>query len=342
MSGTWRRRAVTLVIGLLGGGLFILLNLPLPWLLGPMFACLIAGLANAPMAPFGQITVLMRTILGVAVGASIKPELLTRLPDIAGSLAFTPLFVLAIGAIGYPYFRKICGFSKPTAYYAAMPGGLQDMIVFGEEAGADVKALSLVHATRVLVIVSTLPFILAWGFDIYVNERPAPGNSVATVPLRDLALMAFCAVAGWKIAERIKLFGASIVGPMILTAALSLSGIITQRPPAEAIILAQLFIGMGVGVKYLGATLSDLRLSVAAALGYTALLAAIATVFGFTVIQLGFAPALEGLLAYTPGGQAEMTILAIVAGADVAFVVTHHILRIAVVILGAPIVARWL
>jgi uncharacterized membrane protein AbrB (regulator of aidB expression) len=42
-----------------------------------------------------------------------------------------------------------------------------------------------------------------------------------------------------------------------------------------------------------------------------------------------------------PGGQAEMVMIAIVAGSDVAFVVTHHLLRIVTVILAAPIVARW-
>lgn len=35
-----------------------------------------------------------------------------------------------------------------------------------------------------------------------------------------------------------------------------------------------------------------------------------------------------------------MTVLALVSGADIAFVISHHILRISCVILGAPIVAR--
>ena len=37
-----------------------------------------------------------------------------------------------------------------------------------------------------------------------------------------------------------------------------------------------------------------------------------------------------------------MTVLAIVAGADIAFVVTHHLTRIVVVIIGAPIIRKWL
>ena len=77
------RVALTLGVVLLGVALFLLLGLPLPWLLGPMFACLAAALAGAPLpAPPGASPV-MRTVLGVAVGAAMTPELLGRLPGMA-------------------------------------------------------------------------------------------------------------------------------------------------------------------------------------------------------------------------------------------------------------------
>ena len=64
------------------------------------------------------------------------------------------------------------------------------------------------------------------------------------------------------------------------------------------------------------------------------------------VIQLALtispAGTLDVWLAFLPGGQAEMVMIAIVAGGDVAFVVTHHLLRILTVILSAPIVARYM
>ena len=48
------------------------------------------------------------------------------------------------------------------------------------------------------------------------------------------------------------------------------------------------------------------------------------------------------LLAFLPGGQAEITVLAIVAGVDAAFVVAHHVFRMVLVILGAPVAMRLL
>jgi uncharacterized membrane protein AbrB (regulator of aidB expression) len=58
------------------------------------------------------------------------------------------------------------------------------------------------------------------------------------------------------------------------------------------------------------------------------------------VYLAGLAPGMETLLALAPGGQAELTVLALIVGADVAFVVAHHLLRLFAVILGAPLAAR--
>ena len=329
---------LTLLLGAVGAAVFVAMGWPLPFLLGPLFACLIGALSRLPLRGTGKVGVAFRTVLGVAVGTSITPDLVGRLPEMAYSVALIPLFVLMIGLAGYPFFRRICKFDHATAYYAAMPGGLQDMLIFGEEAGGDVRALSLIHATRVLVIVSLAPFLLTvvWG----VGLTNPVGEPVAELPVSELALMVFAALAGWKIGERLGLFGASILGPLILSAALSLAGFIEHRPPAEAIIAAQFFIGIGIGEKYAGITWPELRRDVLAGGAFCLILGVLALAFAEGVSMAGLAPEMEAFLAFAPGGQAEMAVLSIVAGADLAFVVTHHLVRIIVVIMGAPVVAR--
>ncbi|MDP4032452.1 MAG: AbrB family transcriptional regulator [Pseudorhodobacter sp.] len=333
-----RRRLLTVTAAALGATVFSLAGLPLPFLFGPMVACLIAALAGAPLQGLGPISVGARTILGVAVGASVTPALLQQLPLMAASVALIPVYIVLIGLIGVPFFRRICGFDPITAYYAAMPGGLQDMVIFGEAAGADVRVLSLIHATRVLILVTIAPVLLSTLYGVALtNPIGAPAS---TIPLAELALMAAAALIGWKGGERIGLFGASILGPMIVTAVLSLAGLIHMRPPKEAILAAQFFIGMGIGVYYVGVTLRELRNVVAAGVAFVLVLAALAAGFTELVTVTGLARPVEAFLAFAPGGQAEMTVLAIVAGADLGFVITHHLTRIILVITGAPIVAR--
>jgi membrane AbrB-like protein len=336
----WRRQAETLLIATAGVAAFSLLGLPLPFLFGPMTACLLAALARRPLKGFGQVSIAARTILGVAVGSSVTPEVLGQLPQMAASVAFVPLYLIAIALIGVPFFRRVCGYDRATAYYAAMPGGLQDMVIFGAEAGGNLRALSLIHATRVMILVTLAPVILSFGFGASLDQPI--GRPAAELSGFEMGLMVAAALIGWKGGEKLGLFGASILGPMLATIPLSLSGLITQRPPAEAILAAQFFIGTGMGVGYVGVTLQEVRRDIFAGMLFVVVLAVLAAVVTEIVVQSGLARPLEGFLSFAPGGQAEMTVLAIVSGADLGFVIIHHLTRIFLVITGAPLVGRLL
>jgi membrane AbrB-like protein len=212
------------------------------------------------------------------------------------------------------------------------------MLVFGEEAGGDPRALSLIHATRIVVLVSCAPIVMqiVWGLDLSV----APGKPMSTVGPTQTALMVVAGVVGWKFFERIGMFGASILGPMILTAGLSLAGVIQARPPSEVIQASQFFIGIAVGVKYVGITRKELRVNVVAGLVYAVVLGIICAAFFALVVFLGLARSLDAALAFLPGGQAEMVVIAIIAESDLTYIVSHHVLRIFLVVLLAPVLAR--
>ena len=164
----------------MGAGLFWFLQIPLPFLFGPLASCLIAALLGVKLQDIAILSVGARTILGVAVGASLTPAVIDQIPEMALSVALVPFYILIIGLVGFPYFYKIAKFDSPTAYYAAMPGGLQDMVQFGQEAGGDVRALSLIHATRVLCIVIAMPFLLTHSFGAALdNPIGAPRRRAA-------------------------------------------------------------------------------------------------------------------------------------------------------------------
>lgn len=340
LDPVWKQRGLALALGLAGGIVFTLAHAPLPWLLGPMFACLIAGLSGAKLAKLGLVVQVARSVLGVAIGVSLTPELAGRIGDMALSLALLPIYVIVIGVAGYPYFRHVCKFDPPTAFYSAMPGGLQDMLIFGEAAGANVRVLSLVHATRVLVIVSVLPFVLQALYGVSVRLGTSAVAPVEAIPASELAAMAACAAIGWLAAHRAGIPGASIVGPMILGTVASLGGLLHHRPPNEVILIVQVIIGVSVGATYSGVTWSEIRQVVLSVLGYTLLLAVLATIFAELAVLIAGVRPIDALLAFAPGGQGEMTLLAIAAHADVAFVALHHITRVFLVILLGPVVQR--
>ena len=329
----------TLLFAALGGVIFFLLGLPIPLLIGPMIGCLIAALIGFRLEGFGTISILMRTVLGVAIGSTITPEILSEIGRLGSSLIIIPLFLVVVCSVGFFYFRAL-GFGSSTSYYASIPGGLVEMLLFGDKAGANVRALSLIHATRILVILLIVPFAVSsiWHIDL---TRP-PGVDLKEVPLQELGLMIFSGIAGWKLAAYLRISGATILGPMFLTAILSLTGMITVRPPVEFIWGAQFFIGLGVGIRYSGITGIEVRKYILSALGYCLLLGLISILFTITIVGFLQTSPIDTLLAYLPGGQAEMAIIAIVADADVAFVISHHVFRLILVLLLVQVVARWL
>jgi hypothetical protein len=166
------------------------------------------------------------------------------------------------------------------------------------------------------------------------------GVPASELPIYEMALMVVAALVGWKGGEKLGLFGASILGPMIVAGALSLGNILHGRPPAEAILTAQFFIGCGIGVHFVGVSWRELSRDVAAGAAYVVILSILAAIVAYVVTHVGLAAGTEAFLAFAPGGQAEMTVLAIVAGADLGYVIAHHLTRIVLVIIGSPIIAR--
>jgi len=332
------RQAMTVAISAAGVAVFHFLSLPLPFLFGPMAASLVAALLGARLAGLGQVSVGARAVLGVAIGASVTPALLAKVPTMLASVALVPVYIALIAAVGIPFFRRVCRFDPVTAFYAAMPGGAADMTIFGQEAGANVRQLSLVHATRLLVIMIVAPIVLVHVYGVTLTHPV--GQPASEIPLTEIAIMIAAGLVGWKGGERVGLFGAAILGPMIVAMILSLTGILHLRPPREALLAAQFLIGMGIGVSYVGVTLRELRDTVAGGAAFVLILAVIAAMMTEIVYVSGLGPPVEGFLAFTPGGQAEMSMLAIITGADLGFVIVHHLTRILLVIMGAPVLFR--
>lgn len=334
--------ALALALGIAGALVFVALDLPLPWLLGAMFACLLASLAKLPVRRPEPLMAPTRVLLGVVVGAAFTPHFLTIVPDLLLSLVFVVPYVAVLGLIGVPYFRKLAGYDPITAYFAAMPGGLPDMTAIGREMGGDEARLALVHTTRVLVLVSALPFLIDWLEGINLGAGTRFGVPITEVaPVEQLLLYA-AGLLGWLVAAKLGLTGATIVGPMIVSAAIHLAGLSDARPPDEAIKAAQLILGTGIGCAFAGTRPRDILHAIGLTLGLMVAMLTVTAVVAVLVSALtGFA-FVSVLLAYVPGGQGEMNLIALARGEDIAYVAVHHVFRVALIVIGAPLVFRLL
>ena len=125
-----------LAIGAAGGVVFLYIRMPLAWMLGSMVFVAIAALAGAPkLMPVKiepRLRALMITVLGVMLGSAFKPEMIERAREWLGLIVLMLVYVPVATAISYALFRRFAGLDPVTSYFAATPGGLQELTLVGE------------------------------------------------------------------------------------------------------------------------------------------------------------------------------------------------------------------
>ncbi len=319
---------------------FIALNLPLPWLLGPLAIALLLSTQGRPLAHHRSIMLPLRSLFGVAVGASFTPDLLSKAPATLLSLALMVPYTLLITAMGTMVLLRFARFDRPTAFFSAAPGGLADMLIFAQDAGADLRRVSLIQAARVVSILCVLPFWLQYVVGMPLGGAAPQSVHLWQIGLDDALVIGLLAWGGWRIAALLGLSGGSVVGPLVLSAVAHVTSLTTVKVPVEVLILTQISVGLAVGGQFKGISLREFVtiLSWGFALGMALVL--VAGVMAKAVSGITGLDATSLLLSYAPGGQNEMAIIALILGIDVAIIAMHHLLRVVIVIVGAQIVFR--
>ncbi len=327
---------IALGLGVAGGGLFAALNLPLPWMLGALTAVTLASLSGwRPEIP-SQLRGGMIAVLGLMLGSAFSPALLERIGRWSDSLLVLMLATIVSGLLVTLYLRRYSGMNRITAFFAAAPGGINEMVMTGGALGGDERTIALSHSLRILLIVFTVPF----GYRLIAHVHSVPMaesmGRLADLGGLDALVMLGSAVVGAGVARLARLPAWMLTGPMLASAGLHLAGLTAYRPPAELVVLAQVVTGAAIGCRFRGLSWREMAVMARPAVGAT---------FIMLVLSAGAAGLLAAgsdlpfgvlLLAFVPGGIAEMCLVALALGQDVAFVSTHHVVRVVLVIMVAP------
>jgi len=190
------------------------------------------------------------------------------------------------------------------------------------------------------VIVFALPLWLQWHDGLSVGQAFATRVRLGDIWPFDALVMIAMGWGGWWIARRLGLAGAPIVGPMLASGIAHALGYTVAKVPLEILIMAQVSVGAMLGCQFRGLTMKEFTGTMTWGIFNALVLLVVTGGVAWAVSQLtGFDP-VSVLLAFAPGGQTELNLLAYVLGLDVAYVALHHLMRLAIVILGAQIVFR--
>ena len=331
----------TFIVALIGVGIFTWINTPLPWMLGSISALAIASRFPIPLAKPKIFSSPARAVLGLAVVSAFGPHVLEGVSLFFGSLILILPFVVIATVAGLWYYKYILGYSTLTAYFSAVPGGLLEMVSLAEHFKADLHKVVLNQSARLLFIVFTVPFLIEHWIHVPLGQREQTIQSFSQTPWIELGAMGLCAIVGWRVAIMLKIPGGTLIGPMILGMVVYSLDLIHARPPMEIINLIQLILGSMVGFVFVGISLREILKTAWQTLGYFLILVAVSTLFILLVWQITDFPLLSIILAFSPGGQAEMNIIAIVVGANMPYVALHHVVRLFLVMAIAPLMLQW-
>ena len=329
---------LALSLGGLGGALAFSLNLPLAWMIGAMLATTTAALLGAPVRMGVGLRTTMVAVLGVMLGSSFEPAMIERLARWSLSLSALVVYTVVAGLAALWVLRRLARYDPVTAYFAAMPGGLSEMIMVGSALGGDERVISLSHAARILIVVMIIPFAFRFFYPAAATSASVGFGAVGSVT--DMAILAACGLVGFLAARAIRVPAAAVVGPMVLSGAVHLAGWTSAGPPAQLSAIAQVVVGSAVGCRFAGAELRMVAIAVRNAFAATAALLAVTLVTAAVVYALTGLPFASLVLAFSPGGLAEMSLIALALDIDPAFVATHHVVRIFLVVVLAPLAFR--
>lgn len=333
------RVLLTLAIGAVGGETLSYLHVPLAWMIGALVTTTIAALLRAPLELPRTLRDTVITVLGVMLGSSFRPEMFDNLGSWAFSLIGLLFYLIVSTGVLFILLRRFAGYDPVTSYFAAAPGGLNEMVLVGSALGGDDRTLALTHAARVMLVVLTIPLWLSFSAGYRSGGAYSTGAAAGAV---DLVILLACAVFGALMGRLLRLPAANLMGPMLLSAAVHLAGVTQSSPPFFLVALAQLIVGGSLGCRFVGVAPRVLARIVLISIPGTAVLLAITLAFGFGLHLLTGIPSTLLVLAYAPGGLAEMSLIAFYLGQDTAFVASHHLIRITLIILMAPLVFRLL
>ena len=339
LNASWKRILISHVIGAAGGAIFYYFSLPLPWMLGAMLFTFTAVMLGLPAQTIHKLRTPVIAIIGVMLGSGFTAEILASAGGWIVSLAFLAFYMAVAAALLVPIYTRIGGYDRNTAYFAAMPGGVNDMVIIGEAMGADGRRIALAHAARIVITIAVVAFWFRVVLGLEVSGNLSNGN-YDPMGLRDFLLMTGCAVFGTIMGKKLKFPAHALLGPMVLSALVHVTDMTHSVPPSLLVNICQVFLGTALGVRFVGTPKGMVARSMRLSFVATLITLALTLIFAVAFHTLFDQTTEQVILAYAPGGLTEMSLVALSMGADVAYISVHHLARITMVIAFAPIILK--
>ncbi|HCA17837.1 MAG TPA: ammonia monooxygenase [Alcaligenes faecalis] len=341
---TWFRVVLGFAIALAGAMGASWLQIPLPWMLGPLIVTAITKVAGSPgvCLPFARNA--GQWVIGTSLGLYFTHEMMRLIGSNAGLIGLGVLFALLLGCLGAWILSRFAHADFKTAWFASAVGGASEMTELAERYGARPDLVASAHGLRVMMVVVSIPFIFEWLN--FSGEQVGHLARADFLHLPGLLLLAVLSAAAGALFQFLRVPNPWVLGPMVLVGTLTFNDVVLSGLPIQISSLGQLCIGWALGDKfgpdffrraprYLGVAAISNLLNLVLAFG-----------FAYGLYRLSDIAYPTLVLSVSPGGIAEMAITAKVLQLGAPLVTSFQVARmVCVLVLTGPLytrIARWL
>ncbi len=343
---------LTLAVALLFGAIGHKLRLPAGAMVGGILGAVIVNLTMDRAYFYADIKIVLQILSGVMIGSKIGKRDLLALRTILLPMLFLQLAMVALNlGIGFAvdHFSTL---DLATALFSTAPGGMADMALISSDQGANTAYVGILQLIRILTIFIFMPVIFkriltkgktggAGALPPPPTDNPEPQDAPAPPKLspaayaKRFAVLVAVATAGGLACHFLGMAAGALTGGMIASGALCvLRG--TLPFPGKLRFFLQVFSGAFVGVGIDRACIATMPALLVPAL------IMIAGIFLFVFLASTLMRKLFRLdlgvclLASTPGGVQEMSLLSEDLGCDTAKIAVMQSTRLMIVILLFP------
>jgi membrane AbrB-like protein len=344
MGGERGRRVLDAAAVLTAGGVVAavlgLAHLPSPALFGGLIAGLVRALAFRSRGAVPAVAMTAaQAVVGVAMGALVDLGTLRAVAAHWLAVLLVTVGTLALSLLAGLLLRLQPGISPVTGAFSMIAGGASGIVVMARELGADERMVAVLQYLRVLLIVVLMPVAATTVYGASPGSGSGTGGA-ASGWAGALLFTVACAAVGGLAGRLLRIPVAALLGPMLAAAVAGLALGLHGTVPAVLQNVAFLVIGLQVGLNFTRASLATIGRALPLALAVIVGLILACAGLGALLAAVTGTSALDGYLATTPGGLYAVLATASDSGADTTFVLSVQVLRLFVMLLSAPLVAR--
>jgi membrane AbrB-like protein len=329
---------VTLAIGACGAIAAIVAGLPAAALIGSTLAVSTVSFCRLPTGVPSWLRNMAFAAIGCSLGSGVNTdffELAVKWPLSLGGLVLVMGVILFISSwILTAFFAQ----TRITAILAASPGALSYSLAIAATGVGDARAIIVIQSIRLLSITTGLPLVL----DLLDLEHGNSGGVLQShIPLMATAGLFLLALLTGHVLERKKLPAAFLIAGVIISGILHYLGFVSGRPQTGFLWTGFVITGSVIGARFTTIPLADIKRLVGGALAVVVASSAIAAFFAAIAAHLLALPFGQLWVSYAPGGVEAMAAMALALGYDSAFVATHHLFRIILLLFMLPVLLRY-